>query len=115
MTKQDRRKKERHPVDANVVAIGCGVIGKVMDISENGLSLAHTKRHSLPTSQCHLDLYGKSFEIKNIPAKIASESQRNKNGARLLADRCGIKFENLQNTLRRKMECIIKKHTDQKK
>lgn len=112
---QERRKKERHSVDPNVIIIGCGVIGQVVDINEYGVGLTYTKRQSLPTSECHLDIYGKSFTIKNIPAKIASESQLNKGGTRLLADRCGIQFEALQDKLRRKVECIIKKHAKDKK
>jgi hypothetical protein len=112
---QERRKKERHLIDPNVIIIGCGVIGQVVDINEHGVGLTYTKRHSLPTSQCHLDLYGKSFTIKNIPAKIASEGQRNTAGLSLLSDRCGIQFEALQGKLRRQVDCIIKKHADHKK
>ena len=104
----ERRKSKRHSLDSNVIVIGCGVIGKVVDINEYGVGLTHTKRQTLPTSECHLDLYGKSFSIKNIPAKIASEKHLDKGGTRLLADRCGIQFEKLQ----RKVQCIIKKHAD---
>jgi hypothetical protein len=117
----ERRKYVRFLAQDNTFAalrIGFKKVGKINDISINGLSFSYLSETVGAGSDRHLtqvDIFtsGNNFHLSNVPCKIVYDIQDPTSGKHLdlMMCRCGLKFNEPTKSQSEQLELFIKNHT----
>jgi hypothetical protein len=117
----ERRKYVRFLAQDNTFAalrIGFKKVGKIDDISINGLAFSYLSETVGVGSDRHLtqvDIFtsGNNFHLSNVPCKIVYDIQDPTSGkyTGLMMCRCGLKFNEPTKSQSEQLELFIKNHT----
>jgi hypothetical protein len=117
----ERRKYVRFLAQDNTFAalrIGFKKVGKISDISINGLAFSYLSETVGAGSDRHLtqvDIFtsGNNFHLPNVPCKIVYDIQDPTSGkyTGLMMCRCGLKFKAPTKSQSEQLELFIKSHT----
>ena len=117
----ERRKYVRFLAQDNTFAalrIGFKKVGKIDDISINGLAFSYLSETVGAGSDRHLtqvDIFtsGNNFHLPKVPCKIVYDIQDSTSGKYidLMTCRCGLKFNEPTKSQSEQLELFIKNHT----
>ena len=89
-------------------------IGKIKDISFNGLSFNYLAKDVQEEEFSHVDIFmvGKGFHLAKVPCKIIYDIQEPISGvSEISSHRCGMKFGTLEAEQQNKLALFLRDHT----
>ena len=113
----EKRKFLRFRTQDNAYAVLCGdanKIGKICDISINGLAFRYMAKEMSNKTHTLLDvfLYNDGFHIYNIPCTVVYDvKEPNSNSYSISQFRCGLKLEQVKDEHQKEIENFINNYT----
>jgi hypothetical protein len=112
-----RRRQERFQVKSSAfVVYNSNKLGRVVDISMNGLSFSHVENDKSPGKLRELDIFliDSDFYLENVPIETGSVIKTYQpNFSSIYLGQCSVQFGKLTKNQRSQIEFFIRNHTTQ--